>query len=118
MPNTVSELLRAGADDALALVVPGGPALTFAELRKQVGDLAGQLSGAGITRGDRVAIVLPNGPGAAIGFLAVATCATAAPLNPDYREDEFRFYMDDLGAKALITLPGESPAAHAAAGPE
>ncbi|HWO72081.1 MAG TPA: acyl--CoA ligase [Dehalococcoidia bacterium] len=117
MAKNVYELLAAGADSAPAIVVPQGPTLTFAELRGQVLRLAGQLNACGIGRNDRVAIVLPNGPAAAIAFLAVASCATAAPLNPAYREEEFRFYMDDLGAKALITLPDDAPAAHAAAGP-
>ena len=30
----------------------------------------------------------------------------AAPLNPKYREDEFRFYLDDLHAAALVTVDG------------
>lgn len=118
MATTIRELIRAGSDDAAAIVVPGGPTLSYADLGSQVDRLAGQLAGAGIGRGERVAIVLPNGPEAAIAFLAVASCATAAPLNAAYREDEFRFYMDDLGARALITLPGEAPAAHAAANPD
>ena len=116
MANTVYELLRAGKDGDPAIVVPGGPTLTFAELRRQIDHLAGQLNKVGVGRGDRVALVTPNGPEAAISFLAVAVCATAAPLNPAYREEEFRFYMDDLRAKALITLPGDAEAAHAAAG--
>src|SRR5512146_178937 len=116
MANTVYELLRAGKDGDPSIVVPGGPTLTFAELRRQIDHLAGQLNKVGVGRGDRVALVTPNGPEAAISFLAVAVCATAAPLNPAYREEEFRFYMDDLRAKALITLPGDAEAAHAAAG--
>jgi acyl-CoA synthetase (AMP-forming)/AMP-acid ligase II len=60
------------------------------------------LNRAGIGRDDRVAIVLPNGPEAAAAFLGVATCATAAPLNPAYRQDEFDFYLSDLKAKAII----------------
>ena len=115
MTTTIPELLAAGEDDAPAILTPGGPALTFAELRRQVRGLAGQLAACGIGPGDRVGIVLPNGPAAAIAFLAVAGCATAAPLHPAYREEEFRFYLDDLGAKALITLPDGVPAAHAAA---
>jgi oxalate---CoA ligase len=118
MADTVFDLLARGADDGPAIVVPDGPTLTFAELRRQVDHLAGQLNKVGIGRGDRVALVTPNGPEAAIAFLAVAHCATAAPLNPAYREEEFRFYMDDLGAKALITLPDDAEAAHAAAGPD
>jgi acyl-CoA synthetase (AMP-forming)/AMP-acid ligase II len=53
-----------------------------------------------------VAIVLPNGPEMAAAFLAVAGCAVAAPLNPAYTADEFAFYMEDLGARALIALAG------------
>ena len=117
MADTVFELLSAGQDNAPAIVVPGGPTLSFAEMRRQVEHLAGQLNAAGIQRGERVALVTPNGPEAALTFLAATACATAAPLNPAYREDEFRFYMDDLNAKVLITLPGDAEAAHAAAGP-
>jgi acyl-CoA synthetase (AMP-forming)/AMP-acid ligase II len=113
---TVRELLANGKGGDAAIVVPGGPTLTFDELRQQTAGLAAQLNAFGIERNDRVAIVLPNGPEAAITFLAVTQTATAAPLNPAYREDEFRFYMDDLGAKALITLGGDAAAAHAAPG--
>ncbi|HLF78658.1 MAG TPA: acyl--CoA ligase [Dehalococcoidia bacterium] len=115
MSATIRELLAAGRDGAPAILTCDGPTLNYAELRRQVDQLAGQLATLGIGPGDRVAIVLPNGPAAGILFLAVAACATAAPLNQAYREDEFRFYLDDLGAKALITLPDDAPAAHAAA---
>ncbi len=89
--------------------------LSHDEARQVVSRLAGQLHAVGISSNDRVAIVLPNGPEMALTFLAVSSCATAAPLNPRYREDEFRFYLEDLGAKALITRPGEMDAAHVAA---
>jgi acyl-CoA synthetase (AMP-forming)/AMP-acid ligase II len=118
MADNVFELLSAGEPGATAIIEPAGPSVTYAQLRDQVARLAGQLNALGINRNDRVAIVLPNGPEAALCFLAVTACATAAPLNPAYREDEFRFYMDDLGAKALITLADDVPAAHAAAGPD
>jgi len=116
MANNIFELLSAGDDSAPAIIEPAGPTITYAQLREQVSHLAGQLNALGVGRNDRVAIVLPNGPEAAVSFLAVAACATAAPLNQAYREDEFRFYMDDLKAKALVTLPGDAEAAHAAAG--
>ena len=51
----------------------------------------------------------------ATAFLSVAAAATAAPLNPAYRQDEFEFYLGDLNAKALIVEAGsESPALDAA----
>lgn len=69
------------------------------------------LNGMGIGRGDRVAIVLPNGPEMAAAFVSVAACSTSAPLNPAYRADEFGFYLSDLHAKALIVEHGsQSPA--------
>jgi oxalate---CoA ligase len=114
--STVRELLARGKGGDPAIVIPGGPTLTFDQLRRQIDGLASQLNAHGIRRNDRVAIVLPNGPEAAITFLAVAQTGTAAPLNPAYREDEFRLYMDDLGAKALVTHEGAAAAAYAAAG--
>lgn len=92
--------------------------LSYGQLRRQVASLSGQLRAAGIHRGDRVAFVVPNGPAAAILFLAVADCAAAAPLNPNYKEDEFRFYLEDLHARALITRAGVASEAALAAMPE
>jgi len=51
--------------------------------------------------------VLPNGAEMATSFLAVASAAVAAPLNPAYRADEFAFYLTDLEAKAVIVLAGD-----------
>ncbi|HVZ32608.1 MAG TPA: acyl--CoA ligase, partial [Polyangiaceae bacterium] len=56
-----------------------------------------------------------NGPEMAAAFVAVASAATAAPLNPAYRNDEFEFYMTDLRAKALLVEQGSSSVAIAVA---
>ena len=73
------------------------------------------LNDLGIGLGDRVAIVLPNGPEMATAFLSVASAATSAPLNPAYKQDEFEFYLEDIKAKALIVEAGsDSPAIRAA----
>ncbi|MDW8445146.1 MAG: hypothetical protein RML45_13470 [Acetobacteraceae bacterium] len=53
-----------------------------------------------------MAIVLPNGPEMAAAFLAVATAATTAPLNPAYREDEFAFYLEDLAREGADRAEG------------
>jgi acyl-CoA synthetase (AMP-forming)/AMP-acid ligase II len=111
---TLLDLLDAGAPDAPALLAPDRPALAYAALRANVRALAAQLQALGIGRGDRVAIAMGNGPEMAIAFLAAASAATAAPLNPKYRADEFAFYYDDTQAKALIALPGAVPAAEEA----
>ena len=51
--------------------------------------------------------MLPNGPEMAAAFLGVATAATAAPLNPAYRPDEFEFYLADLEARAVVVQSGD-----------
>jgi acyl-CoA synthetase (AMP-forming)/AMP-acid ligase II len=117
MTETIANILLAGSGTEPSILGVDGLKMSFDELRGQVERLSGQLRSLGIGPGDRVAIVLPNGPEMAITFLAVAATATAAPLNQTYREEEFRFYLDDLEAKALITLPGDAAAAHAALSP-
>src|SRR6476659_6862547 len=99
---TISEFLKAGADDAPALNAPGGTALSYRGLRALVADVAASLAAQGIGPGDRVGIVLDNGPEMAAAFLAIGSASTAAPLNPTYRAEEFEFYLTDLRAKLLV----------------
>jgi acyl-CoA synthetase (AMP-forming)/AMP-acid ligase II len=106
--RTLTDLIAAGADTDAALTAPGGVALTFAGLRALVADTVAALNATGIGRGDRVAIVLNNGPEMATAFIAVAAGAASAPLNPAYRADEFEFYLSDLNAKGLIVEAGSS----------
>ncbi|HEY4131914.1 MAG TPA: AMP-binding protein, partial [Gemmatimonadaceae bacterium] len=109
--STIHELLRAGSDHAPALNSPGGVPLSYAALRHLVAKTADALASRGIAPGDRVGIVLDNGPEMAAAFLTIASAATAAPLNPSYRADEFEFYLTDLGAKLLVIAKGkDSPA--------
>jgi oxalate---CoA ligase len=109
--NTLNDLIAVGADGDVALAAPDRAPLTFGGLRTLVADTVAGLNALGIGRNDRVAIVLPNGPEMAAAFVAVGAGATTAPLNPAYRGEEFRFYLEDLNAKALLVEAGsESPA--------
>jgi acyl-CoA synthetase (AMP-forming)/AMP-acid ligase II len=114
----VGEAIDAAAQRDPAAPAVGAPDrkdLSFADLQDLTARSGAALAGAGIGPGDRVAIVLPNGPAMATCFLAVAAHACAAPLNPAYREDEFDFYISDLGAKALIVAEGSDTPAIAVA---
>ncbi|MEM7613799.1 MAG: AMP-binding protein, partial [Pseudomonadota bacterium] len=115
MVATLKALLAHHDDAALAIGAPGRDWLTYGGLRSLAADVAAQLHGFGVGKGDRVAIVLPNGPEMATAFVTVAQAATTAPLNPGYRQEEYEFYLDDLNAKALIVEAGYDGPALAAA---
>ncbi len=115
MTDTVRSLLATGADDATALVALDGSTLAYRDLRGVVDRLGRELSAFGVAASDRVAISVPNGPIAAIAFLACASRAAAAPLNPKYRESEFEFYLRDLAPKLLIVTADSGEAVLAAA---
>ena len=100
---TLLDLLEVGSPEHPALIAPGGPTISYDSLRRQVHAAARQLNSIDIGRGDRVGIVLPNGTEFAISFLAASAVATAVPFNPVYTREEFKFYLEDTGVKALIT---------------
>ena len=114
--DTIPTLLDRATAEAPAIGAPGRPWLTHGGLRALRAGTVAALNGMGIGRGDRVAIVLPNGPEMAAAFVAIAGGATTAPLNPAYRADEFDFYLADLNARALVIQEGmDSPARTVAA---
>ena len=109
--GTIFELLGNGADSDPAIAAPDRAPLDFAGLRSLAQRTTERLNSLGLGRGDRIAIVLPNGPEMAACFVAVASACSTAPLNPGYRKEEYDFYLSDLSAKALIVDSGStSPA--------
>ena len=100
--TTLKTLLADHPAEALAIGAPDRDWLTYGGLRSLAADVAAQLHSVGVGRGDRVAIVLPNGPEMATAVVTIAQAATTAPLNPAYRQDEYEFYLEDLGAKAIV----------------
>lgn len=104
---TIQESIAAAAEahkDAPAILAPGREALAYGHLGPVIRDTAGYLAASGIARSDRVALVLPAGPEAALAFIAVASYVACAPLNPAYTATELEFYLSDLGARAVIVL--------------
>src|SRR5262245_58058752 len=88
--------------------------VSYADLKKRVDELANELSRFGLGKGDRIAMALPNGLEVIALFLAASTVGTAAPLNPAYTRDEFKFYLEDTAARVLI-VPHDAEEARAAA---
>ncbi len=86
--GTLPELLEPIDGERTALVFPeDGTRVSYASLREQVRDVAD-----------------------------AAAAGTAAPLNAAYREDEFRFYLEDTEARLLVLPVGEGDEARRAAG--
>ena len=115
METTMSALIAAHAGARPAIGAPDRDWLSYDGLRGLTGSVRVALNAMGIGRGDRVAIVLPNGPEMATAFVTIAQVATTAPLNPAYREEEYDFYLSDLKARALVVMDGYDGPALAAA---
>ena len=101
--------------DATALVAPGRSAISYATLLDHLTTTGRRLRSLGVNRRDRVALVIPDGPEALTAFLVVSDQATAAPVNPAYRQSEYETYFTTVGVTALVTaLTAGSPADAAA----
>jgi acyl-CoA synthetase (AMP-forming)/AMP-acid ligase II len=115
-PTTLLDLIRPIPSSSTAIVLPDANIrIGYGALREQVEALAEAIAGAGIQRGERIGIALPNGLPTIVAFLAASLAGTAAPLNPAYKEEEFRFYLEDTAAKLLIVPPEGADAARKAA---
>src|SRR3954468_1071123 len=115
-PLTLPEFLARVPADKIAVILPEqNISITYGGLRDQVQAVAEQLAAAGVRRGDRVATSLTNGLPVIVSFLAAGAVGTAAPLNPAYKEDEFKFYLEDTAAKVLILPPEGADEARRAA---
>ena len=116
VPKILLDLLRPHPPERIAIVLPeSNTRVTYGALIAQIEAVAETLAAEGIKPGDRVGIALPNGLPMIVSFLAAAMAGTAAPLNPGYKEDEFRFYLEDTSASVLLLPPDGAEAARAAA---
>ncbi len=102
MKKIVRNIIDEQNDENIAITSKDNPPLYYKDLKKLISNISGQLSENKITNKDRAAIVLPNGPYMATSFLAVSSYMSAAPLNPNYKSEEFEFYLQDLKPKIVI----------------
>lgn len=84
-------------------VVDGDRRFTYAELLAKSEALAADLAHLGLGKGDVAAVYLPNSVELVTVFYALQRLGTAiAWVNPNYRETELRFILENSGAKALF----------------
>lgn len=106
LPDSVVAMVRASVDrdpGGEAVVEVDGPRLTFRELWDRAARVAGGLRGAGVGRGDRVAIRLGNGADWVLGFLGTLMAGgVAVPVNTRFTDAEAQYVVDDSGARVVL----------------
>jgi len=102
MEKIVKNIIEEQNDENIAITSAVSSPLSYKDLKILINNISRQLSANGISNKDRAAIVLPNGPYMATSFLAISSYMSAAPLNPNYKAEEFEFYLSDLKPKLLI----------------
>jgi long-chain acyl-CoA synthetase len=105
--RTLIDYLRenAAAQPGTPAIYFKGAAVTYADLDGLSDRFAAYLVGAGVRKGDCVALVLPNSPQFLIAeFGAWKAGATVLPLSPLYTGAELREPLETAGVELVVTL--------------
>ena len=90
-------------DEARPALLLDEAAVTYGELRARVSAAAAELGGRGVGAGDRVALLLPNGPAAVAALFATWSLgAVAVPLNVLLARPEVEARLELSGASLLL----------------
>ncbi len=99
----------AGDPDRVAIFfddLHGDRVVTFAQLQQDANRLSHVLQGLGVTRGTRVAIILPQRPEVAVAHLACHQLgAIAMPMSVLFGPDALQYRLQDSGAMIAIADP-------------
>ncbi|MHB1486364.1 MAG: class I adenylate-forming enzyme family protein [Acidimicrobiales bacterium] len=105
-PSSLVEMLKRSVEadpEAEALVEVGGDRLSYREVWDRSARIAGGLRDAGVARGDRVAICLPNGVQWCLAFFGGQMAgAVDVPVNTRFSESEVKYVVNDSGAKYVF----------------
>ena len=116
--NTIVELIACQSrrtPDALAILAPGRSPLTYRGLTQRIDNAIDALAAAGVGRGDRVALAVPNGPEMAVALIAVMGCAECAPLSPLLDEAAYLVALRTLHVDVIVVPEGgDTPVVRAA----
>jgi benzoate-CoA ligase family protein len=81
--------------------------ITYEELRAATAQAAEALHALGVSKGDRVAILLPDSPEFMASFVAIISIgAIAVPINMALRKSDQLFILKDCGARTAIVEAG------------
>jgi len=92
-----------------------GETASFREIDRRVNRVANGLRGLGVSKGDRVAVMLPNGFEFPVTWLAVAKLgAVMVPVNINYREHDLTYILSDSQAETIVIRDQYLPVLEAA----
>lgn len=78
---------------------------SFRELQQATETFAAGLEAMGLTRGDRIGLLLPNCPAFVIAYYgALRLGLTVVNMNPLYAAEEIEFLIRDAGVNTVVTL--------------
>jgi long-chain acyl-CoA synthetase len=112
-PDSLVHMLRASVErdpNADAVVEVGGDRVTFQQLWDRAARVAGGLRASGLERGDRAAILLPNGLDWVLAFWGVQLAGlVAVPVNTRFTESEVEYVVTNSGADHVFKPGGGLP---------
>lgn len=100
---------------APVILAPQRQVLTYQRLLQFVQEITDYLKKMGFGNDERIAAALLNGSEMACSFFAISNIATFVPLNPEYSEEQFKYYFKLLKIHAVIIQESETVAAKNAA---
>jgi long-chain acyl-CoA synthetase len=113
-PASLAHMLRASVErdpGGLAVAEIGGDRVSYEELWQRAARVAGGLRAAGVERGDRAALRLPNGLDWVLAFWGTLLAgAVVVPVNTRFKDHEAQYVIDDSGASFTFgALPDGEP---------
>ncbi len=111
LPDSLVHMLRASVErdpEARAIARWAARRSPTRELWDRAARVAGGLRAAGLERGDRAAILLPNGVDWVLAFWGAQLAGVVAvPVNTRFKEPEVEYVVNDSGARHVFR-PGEA----------
>ncbi|MCI0388908.1 MAG: benzoate-CoA ligase family protein [Acidobacteria bacterium] len=111
IPNSILEYLITHAEQngERTAIICGDQSISYSELIERSTRFGGALQALGITHGDRVALVMADGPEWVVAFLGIIGQGAIAVLcSTMLKATELVYVLNDSGAKAAIITPEQS----------
>lgn len=98
-----SFLFRARSSPGKTAIVSGARRISYGELLLGIEDLSSKMEAMGLTKGDRIGLLMNNGPEFVATFYAAMNLGLiAVSLNVMFRQRELEYILEDCGVRAVV----------------